>query len=89
MINSVEKGPLRSKKFLALAMMMALTAGVILAAVFMRAGSGVINTAITVLGGTVGASCAAYIGAQAHVDGKVRPAMIETEVVEIEVTGDR
>jgi len=85
MIQSLEKSPLKSKKFLALAMMMLLTAGVILCSVFYRVGSDVLNTAITILGGTCGASCASYIGAQAHVDGRVRPAMIETEVIEVEV----
>jgi len=85
MIQSMEKTPLKSKKFLALVMMMLLTTGVILCSVFYHVGSDVLNTAITILGGTCGASCASYIGAQAHVDGRVRPAMIETEVVEIEV----
>ena len=68
MIQSMEKTPLKSKKFLALTMMMLLTAGVILCGVFYRVSSDVLNTAITILGGTCGASCASYIGAQAHVD---------------------
>tara|TARA_R100001594_G_scaffold101287_1_gene135843 strand:+ start:3385 stop:3654 length:270 start_codon:yes stop_codon:yes gene_type:complete len=89
MINNIEKTPLKSKKFLALVMMMLLTGGVLLLAVFMRAPADVINTAITVLGGTCGASCASFIGAQGFVDGKVRAAAIETEVVEVEIQREK
>jgi len=56
MIEKIEKGPLRSKKFLALTMLVVMTTGLISAAIIMRINPDVLQAMVTILGGGTAAS---------------------------------
>ena len=58
-------------------MLVTMTSGLIITAILVGVNPDVLQAMVTILGGTTGAAGAGYIGAQAHVDGKVRPALIE------------
>ena len=75
-MTELEKSPFKSKKFLALIVLVLMTTGLIAAGILMRVGPDVLQSMVTILGGTTGAAGAGFIGAQAAVDAKVRPALI-------------
>ena len=85
-MKALEKPFYRSKKFLALSMLVTMTTGLIAAGILWRVNPDVLQSMVTILGGTTGAAGAGFIGTQGYVDSKVRPMLIESEaVVEEEV----
>jgi hypothetical protein len=80
-MNALEKPFYRSKKFLALALLVVMTTGLISAGIVWGINPDVLQSMVTVLGGTTGAAGAGFIGAQGYVDSKVRPLLIESEAV--------
>jgi hypothetical protein len=80
-MNNIEKPFHRSKKFLALCLLVCMTSGLIIAGILGRVTPDVLQSMVTILGGTTGAAGAGYIGAQGYVDSKVRPLLIESETV--------
>ena len=80
-MKSLEKPWYRSKKFLALALLMAITTALITAGIVLRVAPDVLQSMVTILGGGTAASAGGYIGAQGYVDSKVRPLLIEAEAV--------
>jgi hypothetical protein len=83
-MKEIEKPWFRSKKFLAFCLLVVMTTGLIAAGILARVHPDVLQSMVTVLGGTTGAAGAGLIGAQGYVDSKVRPAILETEIVEKE-----
>tara|TARA_B100000131_G_scaffold265982_1_gene263732 strand:- start:4829 stop:5095 length:267 start_codon:yes stop_codon:yes gene_type:complete len=85
-MKELEKPWHKSKKFLALLLLVVMTTGLIGMGILWRTTPDVLQSLVTILGGTTGAAGAGFIGAQGYVDGKVRPAMLATEeVIEEEV----
>ena len=81
-----EKPFYKSKKFLAFAILVGMTTGLIVVGILWRVSPDVLQSMVTILGGTTGAAGAGLIGTQGYVDSKVRPMLIESEsVVEEEV----
>lgn len=58
-------------------MLVTMTTGLISVGIVTGVSPDVLQSMVTILGGTTGAAGAGYIGAQAHVDAKVRPALIQ------------
>ncbi|HAW77457.1 MAG TPA: hypothetical protein DCW74_17195 [Alteromonas australica] len=83
-MKELEKPWYKSKKFLALALLVVMTTVLILAGILLQVDPNVLQAMVTILGGTTGAAGAGLIGAQGYVDSKVRPAVLNTEVVEKE-----
>ena len=83
-MKELEKPWYRSKKFLALGLLVVMTTALILAGILLQVDPDVLQAMVTILGGTTGAAGAGLIGAQGYVDSKVRPAMLDTEVIEKE-----
>jgi len=83
-MSSFEKPFYKSKKFIALAMLVTMTTGLIAVGILWRVSADVLQSMVTILGGTTGAAGAGYIGTQGYVDSKVRPALLETELIEKE-----
>lgn len=85
-MKELEKPWHKSKKFLALLLLVVMTTGLIAMGILWRTTPDVLQSLVTILGGTTGAAGAGFIGAQGYVDAKVRPAMLATEeVIEEEV----
>ena len=80
-MKAFEKPFYRSKKFLALGMLVTMTTGLIAAGILWRVNPDVLQSMVTILGGTTGAAGAGFIGTQGYVDSKVRPLLIESEAV--------
>ena len=83
-MKAFEKPFYKSKKFIALAMLVVMTTGLISAGIIWGVSPDVLQSMVTILGGTTGSAGAGYIGTQGYVDSKVRPALLETELVEKE-----
>ncbi len=83
-MKELEKPFYKSKKFLAFAVLVAMTTGLIAMGILWRVTPDVLQSMVTILGGTTGAAGAGLIGTQGYVDAKVRPALLETELVEKE-----
>ena len=83
-MKAFEKPFYRSKKFLAFSMLVLMTTGLIVVGILWRVNPDVLQSMVTILGGTTGAAGAGLIGTQGYIDSKVRPALLETELVEKE-----
>ena len=83
-MKELEKPFYKSKKFLAFAVLVAMTTSLIAMGILWRVTPDVLQSMVTILGGTTGAAGAGFIGTQGYVDAKVRPALLETELVEKE-----
>ena len=76
-MNALEKPWYKSKKFLALILLVVMTTGLIAVGILVGVSPDVLQSMVTIFGGTTGAAGAGYIGAQGYVDAKVRPALLE------------
>jgi len=83
-MKEIEKKWYQSKKFLAFLILVIMTTSLIAMGILWRTTPDVLQSLVTILGGTTGAAGAGLIGTQGYVDAKVRPALLETEIVEKE-----
>jgi hypothetical protein len=77
-MKELEKPFYKSKKFLAFILLVLMTTGLIIVGILWRVSPDVLQSMVTILGGTTGAAGAGLIGTQGYVDSKVRPLLIES-----------
>ena len=77
-MKELEKPFYKSKKFLAFILLVLMTTGLIVVGILWRVSPDVLQSMVTILGGTTGAAGAGLIGTQGYVDSKVRPLLIES-----------